>query len=364
VHTYAPEPPSDNRPPAAASPPPNDHGGWRPSGLCSQFVCDIASFGAATRGDAARAHLRQALYAALRTAFDAEGCPFDSCYREDRGDGVMLIVPPHVDTALLITSIAFRLRAEVRRHNEFSSEATRMPLRVAVNTGPVEWDGRGVVGKALNDAFRILDAEPFKRVLSASGADLALIVTRRVYDDVVSQGRGLLNRHDYRPLDIAVKELRETAWATLPGLGPPPGLPAEPGTGTLVRTPEDLAPRTVRPEEISGPAGLGRFGDLRYAGGDVPPPVLFELVDRALEIAQLMSEPERERAVGALPRDIAGVIPRSRTARADVYEIIRTCLGYPGGLQALLVALHGLGGESLAFLEFKRAIVRLLFEPE
>jgi hypothetical protein len=292
--------------------------------------------------------VRHALYGALRTSFDAEGCPLGSCYLEDRGDGVLIVVPPQVDTALLISSVAFRLRAEVRRHNELAGDAARMPLRVAVNTGPVDWDGLGVVGKALNDAFRILDAVPFKQVLSRSGADLALIVTQRVYEDVVSQGRGLLNRDDYRPLDIEVKELRETAWATLPGMGPPPDLPAVPGDDTIV--------------PVSG--GLGRFGDLKYAGRAVPSGVLFELVDHALEIPQLMSEPERERAVQSLPRRISGVIPRSRIARSDVYEIIRTCLDYPGGLQALLVTLHGFGGESLPFLEFKRAIVRLLFDPE
>jgi hypothetical protein len=333
------------------------HGGWRPSGLSSQFVCDIASFGARHRGDAARTHMRLALYTALRNAFDAEGCPFGSCYHEDRGDGVMMVVPPQVDTALLITSIAYRLRAEVLRHNEFADEATRMPLRVAVNTGPVDWDGRGVVGRSLNDTFRILDAEPFKQVLRASGADLALIVTQRVYEDVVSQGRGLLNRNDYRPLEIAQKELRETAWATLPGVGPPPPLPDALG-GTMAQFAEDAV------QEFTGPAGLGRFGGLRYMGRAVPITVLFELVDQALEIPQLASERERERAVGALPLKISAVIPRSNIARQDVYEIIRTCLDYPGGLQSLLVALHGFGGESFPFLEFKRAIVRLLFEPE
>ncbi|MFC5754550.1 effector-associated domain 2-containing protein [Actinomadura rugatobispora] len=82
-------------------------------------------------------------------------------------------------------------------------------------------------------------------------------------------------------------------------------------------------------------------------------------MDLALGMAQLAGE--RERVVAALPVEIAGVIPRSFNARSDTYEIIRTCLDYPGGLQALLGFLQGFGGESPAFGEFRRAVVRLLY---
>ncbi|XVQ10695.1 effector-associated domain 2-containing protein [Spirillospora sp. CA-255316] len=342
--------------------------GWRPSGQSTQFVCDIASFGDERRGDDARARVRAGLYAGLRTAFTAEGVSLDGCYREDRGDGALVVLPPDVDTALLLTSVAYRLRGEVRRHNAYSSEAVRFRLRVAVNTGEVHWDGEGLVGTALNHAFRILDAEPFKEVLRASGADLALIVTPRVYDDVVKQGRGLLDRQDYRRLEIKVKELEGFAWVTLPGLGAPPSVPDGPagaanGAGEVVPVDEATAPAEVGDgsAEVRDGAVEGPAGGWLYEGRDVPPEVLFELVDYALAIPQMAGERERERVVAALPLRIAGVIPRSFNARSDTYEIIRTCLDYPGGLQALLAALGGFVGESLAFTEFKRAVVRFLY---
>ncbi|GAA2397668.1 hypothetical protein GCM10010191_00410 [Actinomadura vinacea] len=329
------------------------NGGWRPSGLSSQFVCDVASFGDQRRGDDARVHVRKGLYAALRTAFEAEGITSGGRYQEDRGDGVLVVVPPQVDTASLLTSVALRLRAEVRRHNALSSEAARMRLRVAVNTGEVHWDGEGLVGTALNDTFRILDAGPFKEVLRATDADLALIVSQRVYDDVVRQGRGLLDRRDYLPLEIRVKELEGTAWVTLPGLGRPPS-GAVAGGGEIVPVSADLAE--------PGPQGMPAPGGWSHEGRDVPSEVLFELVECALAMPQMKNERERERVVGALPAEIGDVVPRSFNARADTYEIIRTCLDYPGGLQALLGVLQGFVGESLAFGEFKRAIVRLLYE--
>jgi hypothetical protein len=355
--------------------------GWLPSGLCSQFVCDIASFGAANRSDAARDHVHKALYKALRKAFDAENCPFVSCYHEDRGDGVLMVVPPDVNPALLLTSVALRLRGEVREHNDFSNESTRMVVRVAVNVGMADWNGLGVVGQAVNDAFRILNADPFKRVLALSGAELGLIVTDRVYQDVVRHGRGLLDRRDYRPFQVAVKELRETAWITLPGSGAPPEPPPDSGAdGTMVPISGDIAtpPTTVLdaavPRAATGPAadmaelaelvGQNGFGGLRYPDGDVPPAVLFELADHALKIPQLSSDHERHEVVRALPQRIGGAISRSPVARTDVHAIIRTCLDYPGGLGYLLETLHGFAGDSLPLARFKRALFELLCKPE
>ncbi|MFI0357164.1 hypothetical protein [Actinomadura sp. 9N407] len=324
--------------------------GWHPSGLCSQFVCDIAAFGDGKRTDDVRAHVRKALYGGLAESFAAEGIPLDDCHHEDRGDGVMVIVPPHFDTALLITTVVTRLRAAVRRHNAFSSEAAQMRLRVAVHTGEAHWDGTGLVGEAVNHTFRILDAGAFKDLLRDSGADLALIVSQRVYDDVVRHGRELVDPGDYRQIDVEVKETQTTAWVSVPGTGlPNTGLPAVPNSGAVVPSPHRVPDRDDVPWL---PGGEATSND-----------ILFELVDHALEIPQMAAERSRERVVSALPLQIRTVIPRSMDARSDTYEIIRTCLDYPGGLQELLSALRGFAGDSLALGRLERAIARLLLGP-
>src|SRR3954452_2697163 len=116
---------------------PERTGGWIPNGLCSLFVCDVASFGHPARSDIDRAAVRDALYTGLRRSFDGEGIPLWSCYREDRGDGTLLAVPPLVDMSVLLTSLLERLRAEVRRHNYVSAVTAQLRLRVAVHTGVV-----------------------------------------------------------------------------------------------------------------------------------------------------------------------------------------------------------------------------------
>ncbi|MFB4318160.1 hypothetical protein [Actinomadura sp. 21ATH] len=332
--------------------------GWRPSGLCTIFVCDIASFGDAGRTDEARTHVRRAMYAALEAAFAVPGAvPLGECHVEDRGDGAMVIMPPHADRATCVTEVAAMLLARLRVHNGVSNEAARLRLRTALHTGEAHWDGTGVVGDAVNHAFRILDAPAFKEVMRASGAQLGLAVSEAVYGDVVRHGRGAVDPEDYRRIGVEVKETRAAAWVTLPGRGlPPPEPPAEPG-GVLMATPPGavVAPPPWWEAPVEGRAGSGAV-----PSGDV----LFELVEHALAIPQMTAERSRERVVNALPLQIRSVIPRSFDARSDTYEIIRTCLDYPGGLQELLRALRGFAGDSLALGRLERAIAQLLLGPD
>src|SRR5262249_21746003 len=121
-----------------------------------------------------------------------------------------------VGADVLLTSLAEQLRAEVRRHNEVSSQAAQMRLRVAVHTGEVRFDGYGLLGTAVNHAFRILDAAPFKEAFRDSPANVGLIVSEPVYDDVVRPGLGLVDPSDYRRISVEVKETVATAWINVP----------------------------------------------------------------------------------------------------------------------------------------------------
>jgi hypothetical protein len=313
---------------------------WRPSGSCALFVCDIASFGAEARTDHIQAHVRASLYEQLRRSFDEAGVPFDSCYREDRGDGVMVAVPPEAGTALLVSSVADRLRAELRRHNDVSSEAAQIRLRVAVHIGEAHSDGNGLVGTSVNHAFRILDAAEFKAALRSTSAHLALIVSQRVYDDIVRHGRDLIDPADYRQVEIQVKETAAIAWIRVPGMRVPDTTQGR-----------DIATRQETPQRT-------RAVDGRTA----PNQILFELVDRLLEIPMITTAGGREQVVSALSPEIAGVIPRHAEARHDTYAIIRTCLDYPQGLQELLDDIRGFAGDSLPVRRLEQTIARLLLQ--
>jgi len=192
--------------------------GWEPRGSCAIFACDVVSFGDPARTDVAKRYVRDGLYRGLRDSFDSVGIGFDACYREDRGDGALLALPPATDMSVLLGALIHRLRAEVRRHNEVSSSSAQMRLRLAVHTGEVQWDGNGLVGTAVDHAFRILEAAPFKEAVTSSEAMVALIVSERVYGDVVRHGRGDVDPSDFWQVSVSVKETRTTAWMMAPGL--------------------------------------------------------------------------------------------------------------------------------------------------
>ncbi|TMR40176.1 effector-associated domain 2-containing protein [Actinomadura geliboluensis] len=313
---------------------------WRPGGMCSFFLCDIAGFSAASRADPVRVRVRKAMYEGLDRSLAGAGLRLDDCYHEDRGDGVMVVLPAHVRTELLLTAVVDRLRAEVRHHNAAASEAALMRLRVAVNVGEAESDGRGIVSTALTHAFRLLDAAPLKEAVAAAETGIALIVSRRVYDDVVRHGRGLVDPGDYYPVEVRVKETSDEAWVRVPG-----GRPVRPAGGTPA-VPESRIGFEVPP----GPA-------------EVPLPALFRVVDGLLEIPRLRAERGRDQVVAALSLEIAGAVPRSAEARADLFAIVQTCLDYSGGLQQLLQAIQGFVGESMAVRRLERTIAQSLLPP-
>lgn len=341
-----------------------DTPGWRPSGLCAVFACDIASFGDRSRTDHARTRMRAALYGGLRTAFDEAGIPYSECYGEDRGDGAMIVVPPRFDTGLLLSSVVELLRAELRAHNSTANDITQIRLRVAVNTGEAHWDGDGLVGSALNHAFRILEADPFKKTLAASGAHVGLVVSDRVYEDVVRHGGRLVDPDDYQRIEVEVKETVTTAWMRLPGMRlPGMRLPEHlrPGTDRPATLLPDTAPdgQVVSPDspDRSRPLRSRRTGDPTSANR-----ILFELADRMQQISVMAVERSRDQVVSMLSAEIAGMIPRHADARADILSIVRTCLDYSGGMDELVTVIRGFAGDSLPVLDLEQSIERFSAE--
>jgi hypothetical protein len=334
--------------------------GWTPSGLCSLFVCDIASFGDLSRTDLHRHKIRTALYDGLRRSFDDTGVPYAACYHEDRGDGALVAVPPMVDTTVLLTSLVQRLRAAVRQHNDVSVRTAQMQLRLAVHTGIVHSDAEGLVGTAVNYAFRILEAPQLKQVLRRTGAELALITSERVYDDVIRHGLGLVNPADYDQVELEVKETRTCAWITVPGRSAPVR-PVPPAPPTIVdarvvvsAVPTAPDPRELLPAQAPAQALAPVTVADRSSG-------LEDIVDCALRVRQLHSRHLRDQIVAELPLTLATEIRRRRSAdeRTDLTAIISTCEDHVRGLTELLRVVRQFAGDSTQLDDLRKAVDEL-----
>lgn len=192
--------------------------------VCALFAVDIAGFTRPDRDDDVRIFMREELYRILERAFDGSGIPWTACFREDRGDGALVIVPPGIAAKGIIDPLPERLCSLIRRHNHVSSAAAHIQLRVAAHLGPVYHDGHGFVGTDVDYLFRMLDARPLKDTLASTGADLALIVSDYVYRNIISRHPSLVSPAAFCPVRFQVKHTRARAWTYVPSA--PPSLAA------------------------------------------------------------------------------------------------------------------------------------------
>lgn len=183
-----------------------------PPGQYTILACDILGFGRTVRRQDALEMTRDVLHRGLDAGLRATGVRLADCYWEDRGDGVLVLLPPGGGTEALLSSALDTLAAELRRYNATAPDDARISLRVAVHAGEVRHDGLGVVGVALNHAFRLLDARASRDVLDEPGALLAVTVSQRVYEDVVRQGPESIAPDEYWRVDVPMRETDERAW--------------------------------------------------------------------------------------------------------------------------------------------------------
>ena len=239
---------------------------WAEPLNCSVVFTDVAGFSDPVRNDEDRDVVRAAMYEILRSAFDASGVPWAACYREDRGDGAVLVVPPTISTRRMVDPFIPELAGRLRQYNRRASEVVRIQLRVALHVGPVGKDAEGLTGQAVISTARIVDAPVVKARLAAEQADLIFAASDYVYDHVVRNCVGLVDPASFDHMECQVKELHVSAWVHLAGrVAPPPDLTLEAPPAT-VSVPGPLpvaAPLGKLPPDVRGRDGL--IGELRRA---------------------------------------------------------------------------------------------------
>lgn len=179
------------------------------------FAVDVAGFGDHRRTIPHQLTVREALYEILRQAFTVAGIPWSACYREDRGDGILLLAPAQMPKAPFVESLPYALVAGLRRHNSEHAPEARIRLRMALHAGEVAYDQHGVTANGINLAFRLLSAPPLKAALADSNGVLALVTSEWFYDEVVRHS--ITTDHtEFRRTQVNVKETSTTGWIARP----------------------------------------------------------------------------------------------------------------------------------------------------
>jgi hypothetical protein len=178
-------------------------------------VVDVEGFGDRRRTDRHQLAVREGLYRTVGAAFQQAGLPWDARSREDRGDGLFVLIRPEVPKSLFVESLPSALVTALNAHNHGRPGPEQIRLRMALHAGEINYDEYGVTAAAVNLAFRLVDAEPLKAALAGSPGVLAVIASSWFFDEVV--------RHTvadgaarYRPVAVSVKETMTTGWICLP----------------------------------------------------------------------------------------------------------------------------------------------------
>lgn len=178
------------------------------------LAVDVSAFGDLRRTNLDQVTVRRGLYGALRQAFDEAGVRWDDCHHEDRGDGVLVIIPSTVAKSILVERLPDRLDAALRAHNAGRPGNERIRLRLSLHAGEIQHDEHGVTSRAVNLAFRLLDAEEFKQAHARSAGLLSIITSKWFFDEVVwhcANGE----RDAYRQIRVVAKETDAVAWIRL-----------------------------------------------------------------------------------------------------------------------------------------------------
>lgn len=264
-------------------------------------LVDVAGF-TRNRTLAHQKAVRNGLYKVLEEAFDKSQVGWSNCYHEDRGDSVMVLVSPDVSAVVLADELLDRIHSALREHNAVHIREATIQLRVVLHSGQVERDPAGVVGPALNFAFRLLSAPVAKRVLHDSSGVVVVVASEDFYEEVISQ-RPAAAPESYERVRAEFDGFASDAYLRLLGQlspsAPPPGVLGQfPGPemdrvrGWLGKVTEpafaDIARRAARTA-----LPLPRFSDAWHAftqladlnsGPDCIPPALVYLDALAREV--------------------------------------------------------------------------------
>ena len=175
------------------------------------LIADVENFSAFTRTNADQLAIRDTVYKVLQQSFTSAGIGWAECVTEDRGDGVLILIPPSVPKSRLVEQLPAYLTELLAQHNAGCRAQVRIRLRVALHASEVHSDAHGYTAASINLAFRLIDAPTSRTALRQSSGMVALIVSDWFYDEVVRHCRDA-EPSRFRKVHMTVKKTKVTAW--------------------------------------------------------------------------------------------------------------------------------------------------------
>lgn len=212
--------------------------------------------------DVEQAYMRRMLFDINDRVGDFAGIDHAHRLHAERGGAFIELIEAGSSVPALLRVLISELPAQLRTMNRMASDSTRIRLRVVVAQGYVSIDEHsGWVGRDLNRAVRLLDADPLRAALREREDDLVLCVSEDVYQGIVQHDHRGIPPEGFRAVTADSKDGTLRAWLHEP---------ARVGTGAA------HAHDTVTGEAVTFGGGLvvgdqvgvvgGYVRDLQYDG--------------------------------------------------------------------------------------------------
>jgi hypothetical protein len=154
-----------------------------------------------------RGRRREWVFRALRDAVHALHVESADVHHLDRGDGARLLIRESAaPLTAVVDGVTDELGTRLREAARTTRPAERLVVRLAVHSGLVHDTDDGPDGDALLHLARLVDAEPVKRMIAdREGTTLAVVLSDRVFDEVVRPGYTRLAVEDFERITVDLR---------------------------------------------------------------------------------------------------------------------------------------------------------------
>jgi len=184
-------------------------------------VLSIDAQGYGRAHDPGQISIQNELLDVLAAAAAAAGLDRRTWHRQGKGDEELALITadgPGTETRVVddfvreLATVLFRLNCERPAERRFR-------LRMAVDHGLARPAPNGFAGRPVVVVSRLVGCRPLRQALAAApDANLAVILSRQVYTDLVLGGHTTLRPADFRRVSVREKELDDQAWLRVPGV--------------------------------------------------------------------------------------------------------------------------------------------------
>jgi hypothetical protein len=176
---------------------------------------DAKGYGSGT--DRRHGIVQETLLKVLDDAAERAGLVRAAWQRQPAGDGELAVLPRGEREPRVADDFVRHLVTALRRNNRDGTPEQRLRLRLALHFGPTMPAANGFKGSGPVVVSRLCGCGPLRAALVASGADLAVVLSKQVFGDTIVQEHTSLDQADFRQVRVRDKEYDDDAWILVPG---------------------------------------------------------------------------------------------------------------------------------------------------